>query len=196
MSKIIGIQTGPVDSKKAGDSGQTAAGLALAETLCAEVVRQSRNTYVTFVKGMMELNEQGRRVFRKALSAWVKQVKENAITGVEPAYEAQAKRAANSAVVRVSQCRTIATAIDRGFKPDLTKSFDNILAAARLVTESQAAKGPTVRRGRPSKNTIEKVKAYLARLVKAGELDAQGLHQVAEVAEDLAEHPEQVKAAA
>ena len=71
-----------------------------------------------------------------------------------------------------------------------------ILAAARLVTESTAAKGPTVRRGRPSKNTIEKVKAYLARLVKAGELDEKGLHQVAEVAEELAEHPEQIKAVA
>lgn len=195
---IIGLKTGPVDVKDSNSSGDVAKGLALAEQLVSEIERTERGTWVkVYVKGMMELDQQGRRVFRKKIAAWIKTVRENALANKgDGVPEQMAKRAANSAVVRASQCNRIARAMDMGYRPDLNHSFAHILATAGGFLESTANAGPTVQRGRPTKNTIEKVKSYLARLVKAGELDTAGLHQVAEVAEDLAEHPEQVKAAA
>lgn len=164
-----------VASHAAAVAGSVAQGQALAGQVVA-YARNEGNTLKGFLKGISELSQEGRTAFRVTLDVTLKAIAEN-IKALGNTTEA--KRAAGSARVRISECRKFSVACDLGFSfaNNAHETYTALIALSRLHTESSATAGPTRRRGRvPSTWQVK-----LAKYVEGLGLDADGLREACKV---------------
>lgn len=157
MSKVAGVSV--VEQHKAQVAGSVANGQALAETLVSTVKAQA-GSLKQFLTGIADLTKEGRTAFRATLDVQLKAMAENVKA---QGNTKEAKRAANSARVRLSECRQFSVACDRGFymgsvSPD--NGYHAILTLARAFRDSTASQGPTTKKGRKPMTWVEKLEAY------------------------------------
>ena len=144
-----------------------AKGKALADLAIAEA-RGQGSAWTRFYKSMLELETEGRKAFRSEIAAHQKQmnahVKANSEEGEadNPVY-ATAKR---SGMVRLSELTTISKALDAAIEFDAAWPFHFAVGHAR---EALRAAGAGSKKGRKAGPWLDKVKAYLAKTVPAGE---------------------------
>lgn len=160
------------------ENGQIAQGEALA-TKFNEHCRDEGSKLMRYMKDLFELSLQGRKAFRvnveHILKQWRAEVKSHEGKDTHELYQ----RMARSAGVRLSEAVTISKAFDAGFNPEFDLSsagailvkvngeyagYHSLVGFARQFRDSQAANGPTAKRGRKAKDDLTKALEYLAKL--------------------------------
>jgi len=166
------------------ENGQIAQGEALAVKF-NEHCRDEGSKLMRYMQDLFVLSLQGRKAFRvnieHILKQWRAEVKKH--EGQEDHELFQ--RMARSAGVRMSEAVTVSKAFDAGFNPlfelssantivvkvnDQFAGYHALIGYARSFLDSQAANGPTAKRGRKAKDAVTKACEYLAKL----ELDEVG----------------------
>lgn len=158
MAKIIIADAQAVSAMKAQ-------GEALADLFNKEVQNQAV-TLKRYMQDLFVLSLEGRQAFRVKMESirkeWARLKAEKKGTRDESYYQ----KVIASAGVRVSEAVTISKAFDAGYNVHQwdTESYHTIVAKARRHLESAASAGPTNKRGRKAKESLEKAKEYLAKL--------------------------------
>lgn len=149
-----------VDQHRAQVQGSVAEGQAIADAV-VRYVKSSGETLKQFLERIAGLTKEGRTAFRATLDVTLKGIREN-IKALGDTTEA--KRAAGSARVRISECRKFSTACDAGFNFSAHKgeTYPALISLSRAFSESAAATGPSVKRGRKSKTWEEKFSHYVS----------------------------------
>lgn len=172
MSVIRHIKAQPspsvVDQHRAQVQGSVAEGQAIADAV-VRYVKSSGETLKQFLERISGLSKEGRRAFRASLDVTLKGIREN-IKALGDTTEA--KRAAASARVRISECRKFSTACDAGFNFSAHKgeTYPALISLSRAFAASTATTGPSVKRGRKVKTWEEKFSYYVTETLK---LDAE-----------------------
>lgn len=156
------------------DKGGEAQGAALAAQAFTEAGRQA-TTWARYLYGnentvgLVSLSQAGRAAFRKEMSAQQKATRKMLKGQDKNNPEVQhLRRAMSSGYVRLSQLVFASKAIDAGIAlptmPDGSPvGFDRAITGLRMAFVATAsAKGPTQRKGRPSKTVLEKFQKYVA----------------------------------
>lgn len=161
-----------VDQHRAQVQGSVAEGQAIADAV-VRYVKSSGETLKQFLERIAGLTKEGRTAFRASLDVTLKGIREN-IKALGDTTEA--KRAAASERVRISECRKFSTACDAGFNYSAHKgeTYPALISLSRAFAESAAATGPSVKRGRKAKTWDEKFTHYVTDTLK---LDAEQMAQ-------------------
>jgi hypothetical protein len=148
------------EDKRAKDSGSVAQGQALAEGVI-KYAKGENETLRNFLRRIYDLTREGRTAFRAVLDDTLTAMRGN-VKSLGDTDEA--KRQSRSAGVRISEMRAFAKACDAGFPyPDYAhEGYHAVLGIARTFSDSSAANGPSVKRGRPAKTWDEKLAKYCA----------------------------------
>lgn len=137
-----------VQSHAAHVAGSVAQGQALADQV-VNFARDEGTTLKGFLKGIFDLPQEGRTAFRVTLDITLKNITANIKASGNTTL---AKRAANSARVRISECRKFSVACDLGFSYDDNshETYTALIALARQYQDASASGktvGPTRRKG-------------------------------------------------
>ena len=149
-----------VDQHRAQVQGSVAEGQAIADGII-KCVKGQGDTLKMFLERISGLSKEGRTAFRAQLDVTLKGIREN-IKALGDTTEA--KRAAGSARVRISDCRKFSTACDAGFNFSAHKgeTYPALISLSRAFSESAAATGPSAKRGRKAKTWEEKFSHYVS----------------------------------
>lgn len=183
----VNQNSGTADSKAAADSALVGKGEALADVFIARIKDQS-GALKSFLKDLAELDQQGRKGFRVAITKHKKQVRAYVESKKGTDEYEMYSRTASSAMVRLSEAVTFSKAVDMGMSvtDELLRqqTYHSLIAMARLYKSAKASdgvdvSGPTKRK---QVSVLERAKAYLLKICKTPE----DFEQVAELAETLA----------
>ncbi len=164
------------------DSGLTAKGSALAETVLHQAERTAAQ-WTPFYKDLLKLDPNyGRPAFVKLIKERTQRpdqvdVDGNKVIGnkgkvVKVQYDETATAQRRSARVRLSEFLRICKALDAGINFDPTWSFNYAQGHAHTALKAKATPGQTTR-GRPATSAADKMKAYIAKhLADVGGVDA------------------------
>lgn len=173
---------------EANKLGMEARGAAIADLFIKEVKDQA-GVLKRYLSDIVALDQFGRKAFRTTISHHLKDMRAYVKAREGKADHDQFKKSLASAQVRLSEAMTFSKAVDAGYLPNVLKeSYHSIIAASRVFLASEAATGPTQRRGRKATPIVEKVRNYLFKL----ELDKKQLAEVAACVLDWAKHPEKL----
>lgn len=148
-----------VDQHRAQVQGSVAEGQAIADAV-VRYVKSSGETLKQFLERISGLTKEGRTAFRATLDVTLKGIRDNIkALGDTP----EAKRAAGSARVRISECRKFSTACDAGFNFAAHKgeTYPALISLSRAFAESAATHGARELRGRKPKSWDEKFTHYV-----------------------------------
>lgn len=179
--KVVGKSV--VDQHAAQVSGNVANAQALAEAVVRYAQGEDKGTLKGFLAKIAGLSKEGRTAFRATLDVTLKAIAENVKA---MGNDSTAKRAANSARVRISECRKFSQSCDAGFNLESVEKgngYAAIISMARAFKESTATAGPSVKRGRKPLTWNEKLAKYCSDTLK---LDHDQMEQAAVMLRKLA----------
>lgn len=153
------IQSKVIDLQAANKLAMEQRGEAIADLLIAEVKEQS-GTLKRFLQDVYGLDQAGRKAFRVQVQHHLKQIRAHVVAKKGTPEGDVYATTARSAGVRLSEATVFSRAVDAGYSPDFTTgTYHSCVAQARAYLDSDAANGPTARRGRKASPFIDKVKA-------------------------------------